>query len=84
MRTFLAVSLPEIFPDELKTWFDRHQSIPKVRWVPLRLIHVTLHFFGEIRGADLEKIKAISARIAAETKPFELFLRGCGFFSGCK
>jgi 2'-5' RNA ligase len=81
IRTFLALPLHELFAPELRDYLPRlQQSISGVRWVPENLIHITLHFFGEIPKEEVPKIRGLIQPVAASFAPLRIGLKNTGFF----
>lgn len=57
LRCFLAIPLGELFREELALILEPLQRrVSGVRWVDSKQVHLTLHFFGSISAADLERI----------------------------
>ncbi|MBN1454715.1 MAG: RNA 2',3'-cyclic phosphodiesterase [Methanomicrobia archaeon] len=82
MRTFIAVDLS----DEVRTHIARlQQELGSVglqegtlKFVDPKQAHQTVKFLGEVPDDSIERIKAALAAIRHE--PFEIRLRGVGFF----
>lgn len=81
LRCFAAVALPRETARELALWrADTAESLPGVRWVKEKALHLTLKFFGDISAESISPLtKEISARVAG-CKPFNMELRGLGHF----
>ncbi|MBN1422475.1 MAG: RNA 2',3'-cyclic phosphodiesterase [Planctomycetes bacterium] len=81
MRAFAAI---EISP-ECRVWLARgieelRPRWPDIRWVDPANIHLTLHFFGEIRDEEAVPIAEALRRAAARSAPFALALDRPGSF----
>lgn len=84
MRTFLAVSLAEIFREEIGRFMMKYRTLDRIKWTPQEQVHVTLHFFGETAADELEKIHRCASAFSAKTKPFPLALENTGYFPDFK
>ncbi|MFD4992769.1 RNA 2',3'-cyclic phosphodiesterase [Cellulosimicrobium cellulans] len=58
----------------------RPDGAPMVRWTPPELWHVTVSFFGSVPDGAVPELSAALARVALETPPLSLRLRGAGVF----
>jgi len=81
MRVFIAIDLPEQVRAQLAEVERQLRSTTNsARWVAAESIHVTLKFIGEVSE---KKLQSIDEAIAGLTwKPFQLTVRGIGFFPG--
>jgi RNA 2',3'-cyclic 3'-phosphodiesterase len=82
IRAFIAIDLPSTLREKLVVLIDGLQSVSPggVRWVPVKNIHLTLKFLGDISPANLQVLSKI---LAAETKncaPFTMEVGGIGAF----
>ena len=76
IRTFIAVEVPrELIPGRV---FDRLEEIRGSRTVRTETLHVTIHFFGEIRPSFIERIKESLDRV--KFSYFSLRFHGIGAF----
>lgn len=75
IRLFVAVPLPDDVAEEL---LAMQHGVPGARWRDDAQLHLTLRFIGEVDGARYRDIVGALARVRAA--PFELSLRGTGFF----
>ncbi|XOF34845.1 MAG: RNA 2',3'-cyclic phosphodiesterase [Candidatus Electrothrix sp. YB6] len=75
MRLFIALDLPETLRERLQLICC---GLPGARWVPPEQYHLTLHFIGEVDGAELRNIRDCLATV--ESEPFSLQPEGIGFF----
>jgi RNA 2',3'-cyclic 3'-phosphodiesterase len=83
MRLFVALDLSDAVRQRLGNFIGDLRSLaPKVRWVEVASLHVTLKFIGEQPESRLPEFEAALARIGS--KQFELMFRGCGFFPNLK
>ncbi len=80
IRTFLALPLAGFLP-EIKKYLDFLQNQPtQIKWVRPEQVHITLHFFGPTSAEMLTKIKNSIAPLIKKLAPFQLGLKGIGFF----
>jgi 2'-5' RNA ligase len=81
LRAFLAVPLPPALQREIATlqkeWAG---AMPGIRWTRPDTVHLTLHFFGEIRADELEKIRTSMLSVKLREKPFPVDVLGLGAF----
>jgi 2'-5' RNA ligase len=85
MRTFIALALDPMVRDRLvrvreQGWI-RGRS---VRWVKEQSMHLTLKFLGEIEPATVPDVTCAIQKASEGIKPFELEIRGLGFFPNPK
>ncbi len=81
MRTFIAIELDEGIRARLgRLVRELAPKSPGVRFVNPDGIHVTLNFLGEIPDETAEKVKALIAAAAAQSRRFDLRVRGTGTF----
>jgi 2'-5' RNA ligase len=74
-RLFVALDLPRYAKDSLAVM---QQGLPDARWVESEMLHLTLAFLGEVDRPTFEEAMHALARV--ETRPFDLALKGLGFF----
>ena len=82
MRAFLAVPVepPSLAP--LQLLLERlRTTVPGVRWVRGDGLHLTVHFFGELRADDAVLARETVRPIATATTPFELHVDHVGDFN---
>jgi len=83
IRSFIAISLsPEIYQhlDEVGAKLrDRLPEAP-VRWVPIRNIHLTIKFLGNVSVSNLEVLKKILHAEVSRHAPFEISVGELGAF----
>lgn len=75
IRLFAALEVPYDIAEGLTR---RQQGLPRARWRPVEVMHITLRFFGEVAeptAADLD-----SALAGISVAPFDLYLEGAGAF----
>lgn len=87
MRLFVAVAPPPAVREHLEFALTSvrgasgsDDSRRSLRWAPAADRHVTLAFYGEVSAGDAEELTGGLARIAAESPPFGVRLRGAGVF----
>ncbi len=83
IRAFIAIDLPaeiqqalEQVSDQLKGQLGR----TLVRWVPVKNIHLTLKFFGDVSLANLEVLEGILKTEVATCAPFDVSISKLGAF----
>ncbi len=60
MRVFAALPLPPAAIASILAAVDPlRRQYPRLRWVNADAMHVTLHFFGEVADAGVERLRAI-------------------------
>ena len=81
LRTFIAVEMSDAIRqaaarliEELKT------ASADVTWVAPHNMHLTVKFLGEVATEKIPEVSEAVAEAAAESKPFELEIRGVGAF----
>lgn len=55
-----------------------------VRWVPVRNIHLTLKFLGEISSSGLEAVQKVLTKEASEFQPIEAIVEGLGAYPSAR
>jgi 2'-5' RNA ligase len=83
IRAFIAIGLPAEGIDTIRriqqTLGSRGISL---RWVPVKNVHLTLKFLGDIRPDAVAPIAEAIGQVAAGLCPFQLQVRGAGVFPG--
>ncbi|MDI3281433.1 MAG: RNA 2',3'-cyclic phosphodiesterase [Bacillota bacterium] len=81
IRTFIAIDVPAAQQKEiLRLQTALRSFLPHVRWVSPPLLHITLHFLGEVPAPELDKVaKAVAAGVK-RCAPFAVLLQGVGGF----
>jgi RNA 2',3'-cyclic 3'-phosphodiesterase len=81
VRTFVAIDLDDAMRRSAVRVQERLQTGKwDVKWVEPENLHVTLRFLGEIDEAALAGVIAALERSAATIAPFEIAMRGLGWF----
>jgi 2'-5' RNA ligase len=81
VRTFIAVEIPPSVQQELARIQERlKQGRLPVRWVAPEKVHLTLKFLGEISPEQVTAVGEATARVAADSQPFDLEAVGIGVF----
>lgn len=83
MRLFTAIDLPPEIGPELAEWCDEAlPGLPRGAWrrVPQHLWHLTLAFYGEVKGGDVDDLCEVLDACAGECSPLLLALSGFGIF----
>jgi RNA 2',3'-cyclic 3'-phosphodiesterase len=79
MRVFVALDIDNAIRERIERFMEGvREFAPDARWVRPESLHVTLKFIGEKPAEKVEAIK--NALAAVQTTPFELSVRGHGFF----
>lgn len=80
MRIFVALSISAEARDVFSAVLaEFRRADPKTRWIDPANLHVTLKFIGNVATEKLPPIEQALATITG-LRPFELELRGLGFF----
>ncbi len=80
-RTFIGIKIN--LETELLEVFDQLKDElcdEKIRWVKEANLHVTLHFFGEIKAEQVEKVKVLMAQTIKQFQTFSIVIRGISCF----
>lgn len=83
MRLFAALTLPDEVIDGIFEWRSRIGPVlPEAQWrlVPSRLWHLTLAFYGEVAGREVDDLAEQLALCASQTPAMALQTTGCGVF----
>lgn len=81
IRTFIAVELPE----DVLSWIGSIQAGLRksglgFRWVPVKNIHLTLKFLGDVQEGDIQKIGQEMLETARRFAPVSMTAKGIGVF----
>lgn len=79
LRLFAALDIPDAIADSVRPFM---RGVPGAKWRPRENLHITLRFFGEIDERRAEDLDAALDEAAARVPPFNLALKGAGFFGG--
>ena len=75
MRVFAAFPLPAPIAAGISGAFSNARELaPRIRWVSPQVMHLTLHFFGEIPE---ERVAAAADALERATRGRERFVFGC-------
>lgn len=81
MRLFIAILVSEAVKDyAVAVRCDMDQNRPDVKWVQRSNYHLTLKFLGEVDSGCLEQMKAGLRLAGSYCPPFDLHIKGVGFF----
>jgi RNA 2',3'-cyclic 3'-phosphodiesterase len=83
MRLFAALELPEEIRDAmLEWWYEAGRYLDQALWreVPAQLWHVTLAFYGEVDGQDVDDLAEELMECAAIGATLDLQFAGVGVF----
>jgi RNA 2',3'-cyclic 3'-phosphodiesterase len=83
IRAFIAIELPPTIHEQLERISRELQAackIKAIRWVPVKNIHLTLQFLGEVSPTNLPPLtKALQGEIARHLQ-FDVTVQGSGAF----
>ena len=74
-RLFLGLDLPDALDLDIQMMSG---GVPGARWQTPELLHLTLHFLGEVDGGTARRLRAALEQLDAPA--FDLQLRGAGVF----
>lgn len=77
LRLFAALDIPDEIAQRVGPLM---RGVPGARWRPRENLHVTLRFYGELSEDVAEDLDTELAQVAEKHAPFELRLKGAGFF----
>ena len=77
LRLFAGLSIPDHIAESLLPF---QTNLPNARWRPRENFHITLKFFGAVDHETANKLHEALSKIKFE--PFELTLKGSGWFGG--
>jgi len=81
MRCFIAIDIGEEVRDAIsRLIIDLKKFNGDIRWVPIKNVHITLRFLGDIKKEMIEDIKKAIKNTIKEEKKFILNIRGTGVF----
>ncbi|MEW5872121.1 MAG: RNA 2',3'-cyclic phosphodiesterase [Chloroflexota bacterium] len=83
IRSFIAISLsPEIYQhlDEASEKLRSRLPETPVRWVPVKNIHLTIKFLGNVSVSNLEMLKKVLEVEVGRHAPFEISVGEVGAF----
>lgn len=83
IRAFIAIDLSdEIYRrlDEVTRNLQEHLAGVPIRWVPVRNIHITLKFLGDVSIKNLEVLKKLLETEAPSHQPFEISVGDLGAY----
>lgn len=81
IRTFLAIPVEENILREVSFLIDKlKREMGGVKFVKPENIHITLHFFGNLKPDEIEKIFYCLEPLKKKWKPFKLYLKEMGSF----
>lgn len=81
MRLFIAVNLTARDRKKIHSAVrDLRNSDYPVRWTEPDAYHLTLKFLGTVDPRQVEEVNALVEGVAAQTRPFDLNIKGIGAF----
>ncbi len=85
VRAFLAIDLPDSLRNEIGKIQGRlRPQVSGIRWTRPESIHLTLKFFGDISGDEIETLSRLIENTAGGVSPFSLGLGALGAFPGAR
>ena len=79
LRLFAALEVPDDVAERLIALM---RGVPGAKWRARENLHLTLRFFDEVQEPVAEDLDAALEEVGQGTAPFELQLKGAGFFGG--
>ena len=79
LRLFTGLSIPDHIAEKL---LPLQTNLVGARWRPRENFHITLKFYGEVDHGTASKLHEALSQIRIE--PFEISLKGSGWFGGKK
>ncbi len=83
-RLFIALELPPPTKEALTHIQTQLKTAPGVRWIKPSQLHLTLQFLGDTPVSKVSPLIQVLQKIAANTKPFKLYLDQLGLFPNAK
>ncbi|MDQ5984595.1 MAG: RNA 2',3'-cyclic phosphodiesterase [Syntrophus sp. SKADARSKE-3] len=82
IRAFLAIEAPIAIREEMGRIQNRLKKTVQgmIRWTGPTAMHLTLKFFGDISGEDIDAISAIIKNESAGLAPLQLTIKSIGVF----
>ena len=84
VRAFIAIELPVFIQEAIEHYIQdlSKSEFPSeiIRWIPVKNIHLTLHFSGDIHEDRIDAIQRVLKQAAEGTAVFELTIQGLGCF----
>jgi len=86
IRAFLAIDLPHEIRNEIAQIQNRLKNDLRglIRWVRPEGIHLTLKFFGDIKGNDMETVSRVMENQAGRINPLRFGIKNLGVFPDLK
>ncbi len=79
LRLFAALEVPD---DVAARLLALMRGVPGAKWRTREHLHLTLRFFDEVQEPVADDLDAALEELAQGTAPFEVQLKGAGFFGG--
>jgi len=81
IRCFVAIEIGDAVRKELSSLIEELKPFGTgIRWVKPENLHLTLKFLGEVSEERISKIEEVLNKVAAQSEPFTLHVRGTGRF----
>lgn len=83
IRAFIAIDLsPEIYNNLVQVIEQLKERLPSapIRWVPVKNIHLTIKFLGDVSVSNLELLTKILRSEASQHSPFEFSVGDLGAY----
>ena len=87
LRAFVAVEIPASIQNAIQTATAGLRSAlgtDLIRWVPVKNVHLTLKFFGDVSTANLEILKQTLAMESSQHSAFDMQVENIGSFPNSK
>lgn len=87
VRAFIAIALPQMLVEQLKRLQQQLGADvggDTVHWTKPDQLHLTLKFFGNVRGDGVSDLKSALTRACAGQETFQLTLEGLGCFPNAR
>ncbi len=87
LRAFLAAEIPTNLQDAIQAataTLRKSVGGELVRWVPIRNIHLTLKFLGDVSPSSLDLIQHMLQIEAGHYQPFEVHVEGFGCYPNAR
>ena len=79
LRLFAALEMPDHVTERLVALM---RGVPGAKWRAREYLHLTLRFFDEVQEPVAEDLDVALEEVGQGTAPFELQVKGAGFFGG--
>jgi len=81
LRSFIAIPLPEQTRQQVGKLQQQLRALqPELKTPRAESLHLTLHFLGDLSSEQLAEIGQLVLSIGQKKEPFNVLLRGLGYF----